>query len=237
LEANFDQENEYYKWALLHPTIGEHGRRYLQTRGITEETIKYWEIGYCPIGHKQYRKLKGRITFPVRDQKGSIITISGRKVFDTLPGGKYDMYPFPARRTLFGLWQNRNDIRKLNRAAVTEGQLDVITAWQHGFRIATSTFGAHGTLWHMGILARYAKTLDILYDGDKAGWEGVEGIKKLSTLGDLNIRFRNNLFPKGEDLDSWIKKNSAEKLFELLDKSQVESLSERLKKMRGSINR
>lgn len=232
MEADFNQENEYYKWALLHPTIGEPGRRYLKTRGISDETIKYWEIGYCPIGHKKYRKLKGRITFPVRCQKGSIITISGRKVFDTLPGGKYDMYPFPARRILFGLWQNRNDIRHFNRAVVTEGQLDVITAWQSGFKIATSTFGAHGTLWHMGILARYAKIIDILYDGDKAGWEGIKGIQNLSTLGDLDVRFKTNIFPKGEDLDSWIKKHSAEELINLLDKNKIMSLSEKLENIK-----
>lgn len=236
MEANFDQENEYYKKALLHPDIGAAGRRYLSMRGINEETVKYWEIGYCPIGHPVYKKLKGRITFPVRDQSGAIVTISGRKAFDSLPGGKYDMYPFAARRTLFGLWQNRNDIRALNRAVVTEGQLDVITAWQSGFKIATSTFGAHGTLWHMGILARYAKRIDILYDGDKAGWEGVEGIKKLSTLGDLDVRFQNNIFSNKDDLDSWIKKNSAEELFALLDKSKILSLSEKLKRMRGNTN-
>ena len=234
-ESDFEKENEYYKKALLHPTIGEPGRRYLKLRGIAEETIKFWEIGYCPIGHKRYKKLKGRITFPVKNQNGIIVTITGRKVFDTLPGPKYDMYPFPARKILFGLWQNKENIREQGRAIVTEGQLDVITAWQKGLKIVTSTFGAHGTLWHLGLLARYAKRLDILYDNDNAGFEGVKGIKKLSTLGDLDIRFQNNIFPKGEDLDSWIKNHSLEELFTLLDQGKMLSLKEKLKRLESRI--
>lgn len=232
MEQDFIKENEYYKKALKHPTIGEPGRRYLESRGINEETIKVWEIGYCPIGHPEYKKLKGRVTFPVRDQQGKIVTISGRSVFKTLPGPKYDMYPFSARKILFGLWQNRNNIRELNRAVITEGQLDVITAWQNGFKIATSSFGAHGSLDHLAALSRYAKLIDILYDGDAAGLKGIEGIKQIQTLGDLELRFKTNIFPQGDDLDSWIQKNSAEKLFELLDKSEIDSLKSKLMRMK-----
>ncbi|AEO93677.1 DNA primase [Bacillus phage G] len=230
MENNFDLENEYYKWALKHPIIGEPGRRYLQSRGINEETIEYWSIGYAPIGHKKYTKLRGRITFPVFDNNGKIVTISGRSVFDTLKP-KYDMYPFSARKILFGLWQNRHDIRDHNRAIITEGQIDVITSWQNGLKIVTSTFGAHGTLWHLGSLARYAKRLDILYDNDSAGKEGEEGIKNLPTLGDLDVKFNGTIFPKGTDLDNWIQKHSPEELFTLLDQNKMLSLREKLRRM------
>lgn len=230
------KENEYYKKALKHPTIGEPGRRYLESRGINQETIDYWEIGYCPIGHKSYKKLKGRITFPVYDFTGKIVTISGRSVFSSLPGPKYDMYPFSARKTSFGLWQNRNDIRETNRAIITEGQIDVITSWQNGLRIVTSTFGAHGTLWHVGNLARYAKRVDVLYDNDKAGHEGTEGIKNLSTLGDLEVKYHPTLFPRGEDLDSWIQKNEPEKLLSMLEQNKMLSLREKLQRMGNKIN-
>lgn len=231
MNQDFNKENEYYRRALKHPTIGEPGRKYLESRGISEETIEAWEIGYCPVGHPEYKKLKGRVTFPVRCQQGKIVTISGRTIFKGLSGPKYDMYPFSARKILFGLWQNRNDIRKLNRAIVTEGQLDVITAWQNGFRIATSSFGAHGSLDHLANLSRYAKLIDILYDGDAAGLKGVEMIKNIQTLGDLEVRFKTNIFPRGEDLDSWIQKNSADKLYELLDKSEIDSLKLKLQRM------
>ena len=230
---NYVEENEYYKNALFHEVIGEPARIYLQKRGINEETIRYWEIGYCPIGHKKYSKLKGRITFPVYDQSGAIVTISGRKIFDTLNGPKYDMYPFSARKVLFGLWQNKEEIRNLNRAAITEGQIDVITAWQKGFKVATSSFGAHGSLDHIAVLSRYAKRIDVLFDADDAGTKGVKAIQALSTLGDLDVRF-NNPLPRGEDLDSWIKNKEAEQLFNLLDREKEDALKRKILKMEGT---
>lgn len=227
---SYEKENDFYKRALQHPTIGAPARKYLEQRGINEETIKFWEIGWCPVGHKEYYKLKGRVTFPVRNQNGKIITISGRKVFETLDGPKYDMYPFSARKNLFGIWQNKNEIREENRAIITEGQMDVITSWQKGLKIVTSTFGAHGSLWHLGIIARYANRINILYDTDTAGNEGIEGIKKLSTLGDLQVNYKNP-FSKNEDLDSWLQKNDKDKLFNLLEDDQILSLRQKLKRI------
>jgi DNA primase len=137
------------------------------------------------------------------------------------------MYPFAARKTLFGLWQNKENIRTSDRAIITEGQLDVISAWQNGLNIVTSSFGAHGSLDHLVILSRYAKRIDVLYDDDAAGYKGVQGIKSLSTTGDLDIRFKNP-FKNGEDLDSWIKKNNSEKLINILDMDDIDLLKRKL---------
>lgn len=239
---NFEAENDYYRKCLKHPTIGQIGRNYLESRGINEETIEKWEIGWSPYNctptcyksekTKFWKKHYGRITFPIRDQSGKMLSISGRLVLKLNGVPKYDHYPFPARRILFGLYQNKEDIRKMNRAVVTEGQIDVITAWQAGFRIATSSFGAHGGLDHMALLSRYAQTVDILYDADKAGIEGEEAIKKLSTLSDLDVRFQKP-FGKGQDLDSWITNHSADELWNLLDKTEVDVLKEKLLKLKG----
>lgn len=238
----YKTELEEYMDILFNKPEGKPGRWYLKRRGIEPETAKYWKMGYCPInylpsiykGQMTKSKLHGRIIFPVYDTKGKIITISGRSVFETLTP-KYDMYPFPSRKISFGLWQNKEEIRKSNRAIITEGQLDVITAWQHGVKFVTSTFGAHGSLWHLSNTARYAKRVDILYDNDFAGNEGMEGLKNLSTLGDLDIKFQKGIFKKGEDLDNWIKEHSAEELITLLDQNKMLSLREKLRRMGSSI--
>jgi DNA primase len=227
---SYHEEKNYYKKALLHETIGAPARNYLKKRGINKSAVDFWEIGYCPVGNQKYKKLQGRITFPVYDQSGKITTISGRKIFDNMNGPKYDMYPFPARKILFGLWQNKENIRDLNRAIITEGQLDVISAWQQGLKIATSSFGAHGSLDHLANISRYAKRVDVLYDADEAGIKGINGIKSLSTLGDLEIIFKNP-FSNGEDLDSWINKNSADKLFNYLDRTDLDILKRKINNM------
>lgn len=238
---HFPDESREYQHILFKTEAGLPGRAYLKQRGITEETARHWEMGYCPYGHnaKVYRDMKkiqkkmyGRITFPIRDQNGKMISISGRLVLQLKEVPKYDHYPFPARRILFGLWQNKDDIRELERAVVTEGQLDVITAWQNNFRIVTSSFGAHGSLDHLALLSRYSSIIDILYDADKAGEKGIEGIKKLTSLGDLDVRFQRP-FPRGEDLDSWLRKHSVDELWKALEKNEADNLKLKLMRMKS----
>lgn len=238
---HFPEESLEYQRILFNSEAGLPGRAYLKQRGITAETARHWEMGYCPYGHtakvykdmnKNPKKMYGRITFPIRDQHGKMISISGRLVLQLKEVPKYDHYPFAARRILFGLWQNKEDIRKLERAVVTEGQLDVITAWQSNFRIVTSSFGAHGSLDHLALLSRYSNIVDILYDADAAGEKGIEGIKKLTTLGDLDVRFQRP-FPRGEDLDSWLRKNSVDDLWKALEKDETDNLKLKLMRMKS----
>jgi DNA primase len=241
---DLEQENLYYRKALRHPEHGQVGRAYLAKRGINFETIDKWEIGWSPYGciptnfsdwkedYKPWPKLWGRITFPIRDQNGKMISISGRLVLDLKDRPKYDHYPFNARKILFGLWQNREDIRLNDRIIITEGQIDVITSWQEGLRIVASSFGAHCSLDHFAIASRFASTVDILYDEDAAGKNGTDAIQEFPTWGDLKVNLRRGIFPKGDDLDSWIKKHSVEELFILINKNKNDELKQKLAQMR-----
>ncbi|MFW6008202.1 MAG: toprim domain-containing protein [archaeon] len=244
MKHNFEIENKYYQKALQHLTIGQVGRNYLKKRGIKEETIEKWEIGWSPYkcippnykdwndSDKPWPKMWGGITFPIRDENGKIVSISRRLVLQ-LDKPKYDHYPFQARKIIFGLYQNKKDIQKLGRVLITEGQMDVIMAWQEGLKIVGSTFGAHCSLDHFAVLSRYASTIDILYDGDAAGYKGTKAIKDFPTWGDLIVNLRTGIFKKGEDLDNWIQKNSVEKMFELLNDGKINSLKDRINQLKG----
>lgn len=230
MRPDLEQENLYYRKALQHPTIGLIGRQYLESRGITEETIKKWEIGWSPIGCvpsnfdksdevQPWRKMWGRITFPIREQSGRMVSISGRQVIKVGNAPKYDHYSFNARRILFGLYQNKEEILKDGRIIITEGQIDVISSWQNGLKIVASSFGAHCSLDHFAIISRYASVIDVLYDEDKAGWTGTQAIEDFPTWGDLIVNLRTGIFPQKEDLDSWIKKHSKEELYKLIEEN------------------
>lgn len=237
----FDQEANEYFYILLKTEAGAPGRAYLKQRGITEETIKYWKLGYCPVGYipKCYKdlvidnnyfwqKMHGRLTIPIFDQNGVMVSISGRQVIKINDRPKYDHYSFNARRILFGLYQNKEDIQQEDRAFITEGQIDVISSWQQGLRIVTSSFGAHCSLDHFAILSRYASVVDVLYDEDKAGWTGTKSIEEFSTWGDLIVNLRTGIFPPKEDLDSWIKNHSKEELFKLINENDKILLKRKL---------
>jgi DNA primase len=238
MRPDLQQENEYYQQCLLDPILGKAAREYLFQRGIGMEAIKKWEIGWSPVGctppnfdvkeeYKVWKKMWGGITFPIKDQNGVYISISRRKVIDC-GGPKYDHYPFPARRILFGLYQNKQDIQLKDRVIITEGQLDVISSWQKGLRIVTSSFGAHCSLDHFAVAARYATKIDILYDQDNAGKIGTDAVLDFTTWGDLDVSLKKNIFPQGEDLDTWIRNHSAEELFTLIDKDKTDYLKKKL---------
>lgn len=240
---NFEIENEYYRKALYDHKTGKVAREYLKKRCINEETIEKWKLGWSPyecvpsiyndwVGdYKPWSKLWGRITIPIYDQNGKVVSISGRLVLK-IDKPKYDHYSFPSRKVLFGLFQNKEEIQKNDRAIITEGQMDVISSWQKGLRIVTSSFGAHCSLDHLAILSRYATRIDVLYDNDFAGNKGLNDIKKFTTHGDLIINLKQGIFPYGDDLDSWINKNSIDRLFNLLDSSKTDNLKNKLKKIK-----
>ena len=223
---NFTQELEEYIDILLNKEEGQPGRDYLKFRNIDINTAIYWKMGYCPINYiaTTYRdsninwgeKMWGRITFPIFDVSGSLESISGRLAIN-LDKPKYDMHKFIKNRVLFGLYQNKNNIREQNRIIITEGQLDVISAWQNGVTNVVSSFGAHCSLYHLGLAARYCSDIYILYDEDMAGLVGAESINDFSTHGDLNVIIKTGIFPKGEDLDSFIRKHSKTELDNLMN--------------------
>lgn len=239
MRPDLEYENNYYKAILKHPVHGEIGRKYLESRGIEQRTIDKWEIGFSPYGctppcfdkddpFKPYEKLWGRITFPIRDQNGKLVSISGRLVLQIKGKPKYDHYSFPSRKILFGINLNKENIRKKNKCIITEGQMDVISSWQRGLDIVTSSFGAHCSLDHFAILSRYTDNIYILYDEDGAGKRGTQAVIDFPTWGDLNVNLLNGFFPAGEDLDSWIQKNNVEKLMEKLNRNHLNDLKNKL---------
>lgn len=99
--------SEYYSWILHEHKVGKQALSYLKKRGITNEAIKMFEIGYSPAswrsvsdflmkkkGYKEadledvgliirspkgyYDRFRGRIMFPLKDHKGKVVGFSGR---------------------------------------------------------------------------------------------------------------------------------------------------------------
>lgn len=231
IRPDLQEELDYYIDILYNSEEGKEARKYLKSRSIKKSTAEFWELGYCPIGcippnynkddeYKPYEKMWGRLIIPIKNQNGDLISLSGRllKKVEGIP--KYDHYSFPSRQTLFGLYQNRNDIRKLNQVNITEGQFDVISAWQCGITNICSSFGAHFSEDHLAILSRYTNEANIIYDEDFAGNKGTNNIKKLSSLGDMYIYKVTNLFNEGEDLDEWSKKHTKEEFYDKIENNR-----------------
>ena len=238
---DYKKELEEYNYILFKTEQGRQARNYLQNiRGILPATAKYWNLGFSPLNFtpecyknepaKFWHKLNGRIIIPIYDANGKLVSLSGRSIYSSLKP-KYDHYPFQARKTLFGLYQNKNIIRNENFLIITEGQLDVISAWQKDVHTVVSSFGAHAGIDHLAIASRYTNNIYILYDNDQAGKSGLDMIEEIKNKTDLNISLCQGIFPKGEDLDSWIKKRSKEELYQLIKNPMLASLNNFMNKL------
>ena len=247
----YEEEMNEYINILLNKPEGKPGRDYLNSRGITKDTAIFWKLGYCPVGYKPrcysneqfpfWLKMHGGLTIPIFDANGNLVSISRRRVIEIKnrqKNPKYDHYVFGARSTLFGLYQNKSRIFLDNKGIITEGQLDVISAWQKGIKTVVSSFGAHAGKAHLINLSRYTENIFIVYDNDDAGQKGINGALKAARELKIKIKIKKP-FAEGVDLDQWVKCHTKDEFYNILeyDKNKfIENKIEKLAQERGILN-
>lgn len=182
----------YFQTILLkHPT-GQSALEYLHKRGLTDETIKKFQLGYAParkalaqtlakrgIDDKTLTKAGNpdrffnRIIFPLYDPLGNVIAFTGRAFPDDNKGPKYYNTPettlFHKGRTIYGLHLAKNAIRETKSVVFVEGQMDVIASHQAGVQNVVASSGTALTIDHLRIMHRYAPKFILALDNDEAG--------------------------------------------------------------------
>lgn len=187
----------YAKILTDHPQ-GKAAREYLLVRGLTEETIQTFRLGYAPasvrglpsvlekfLTNREYtfaeRKLAGsperfshRIIFPLWDTLGNVVGFTGRAL-DPADQPKYLNTPetpiFKKSRLLYPLHVARDAIKETQRVVIVEGQMDVLLSHQLGTKEVVATSGTALTRDHLEILGRYTPKLIFAFDNDAAGIE------------------------------------------------------------------
>ncbi len=144
---------------------------------IIEEAglIKKGEYGY-------YDRFRNRIMFPFMDTTGRIIGFSGRIIDSTSKEAKYINSPenplFNKSEIFYGLYQAKDQIRKLKRVIVVEGQMDVIMAHQSGIAYVVASSGTafstqdiskDGSVSHLSVIKRMTDSIYFAFDNDSAG--------------------------------------------------------------------
>ena len=118
-----------------------------------------------------YDTFRGRLMFPIKDPRGRCIGFGARSL---KPGDKPKYLNSPETayyrksRTLYGLHEGLDEIRKKSRIIFVEGYLDVIRLHENGFTETVAPCGTALTAEHLKIVRRYAKTAILLFDGDSA---------------------------------------------------------------------
>ncbi len=183
-----------------------------------------------------YDRFRGRVMFPIRDTRGRIIGFGGRLTGTDGDGPKYLNSPetplFHKGRELYGLYEARRALRKLEALIVVEGYMDVVALAQAGIANAVATLGTSATPEHFQKLFRYAGEVVCCFDGDNAGrqaaWRALESA--LPHLGEgRQLKFM--FLPDGEDPDSLVRARGKAAFLALADAAEpaIEYLFNRLK--------
>jgi DNA primase len=156
-----------------------------------------------------YDRFRDRVMFPIHDRRGRTIGFGGRVLDDSTP--KYMNSPesavFHKGQELYGLYEARKAVRKLERILVVEGYMDVVALAQFDINYAVGTLGTATTREHLERLYRTVPEVVFCFDGDRAGreaaWRALENVLPVLTDG-REARFL--FLPEGEDPDSLVRK-------------------------------
>ena len=184
---------------------------FLKKRGFSEEDI--FEAGMTTKkqnGHGYFDRFRGRIMFPISDVNGNVVAFTSRVSPEkeaTEKMGKYINSPqtvvYDKSRVLFGLDKSKQEIRQQDYAIVVEGQMDVITAHQNGFKNVIASSGTALTKEQLNLIKRYTKNIALAFDVDKAGELAAERAIKEAQIAEMNIKVIE--VPNGKDPDDCIK--------------------------------
>lgn len=212
-------------WQALGDALGaSHGRDDLLKSGLLTRNDK----------GRTYDRFRGRIMFPIRDTRGRVIGFGGR-VLGADDGPKYLNSPetplFHKGRELYGLYEARRALRRIDTLIVVEGYMDVVALAQAGIANCIATLGTAATTEHFQKLFRSANEVVCCFDGDAAGrqaaWRALESA--LGTLSDgRQLKFM--FLPEGEDPDSLVRKEGKAEFLRRVERSSaaIEYLFSRL---------
>ncbi len=202
-------------------------KTYLQQRGINQQSIEKFGIGYVGssselmnflstnflptpqaeeagvVAQRErggfYARLTERITFPIYSPSGAIVGFGGRTI--TNHPAKYINSPqtklFNKSQLLYGYAKAKEHIYKNKKLIVCEGYLDVIMFHQAGFQEAVATLGTALTEEHLPLLRKGQPKIILAYDGDKAGVAAALKAATMLTIGGFDGSVV--LFPNGAD--------------------------------------
>ncbi len=253
----------FYHYCLKQPS-GEHGLKYLRGRGLAEDTLKRFGLGYANrYGDSLYRYLKGqgyedellkdtglfrfdekegvsdrfwnRVMFPIADARGRVIGFGGRVMGEGKP--KYLNSPESV------IFNKRKHLFALNYARQTrrkniilcEGYMDVITMHQAGFTNACASLGTALTSEQALLLARFTGEVLLLYDSDSAGVQAA--LRAIPILKEAGLEARVVDLSPHKDPDEFIRAEGAEAMearLESADNAFLFELTQEAKNYRRS---
>jgi len=182
-----------------------------------EKALQLGLIGRNNDG-RLFDKLAGRIIFPIFSPNGRVVAFAGRIMGKEAKGAKYINSPesiiYVKGRILYGLSHAKDEIRRLNKAIIVEGYMDLISLYQSGIKNVVAVSGTALTDEQALLLSRYTKNVVLIFDADTAGINASMRSIEILLRKDFDIKIAS--LPKGEDPDSYVQKFGKDEFEEIV---------------------
>ena len=195
--------------ALTKEALGKgYKLEFLESTGLT-----------IPREDRPFDRFKGRVMFPIESMSGRVLGFGGRILTNDKKAAKYLNSPesdiYHKSKVLYGIFQAKQSIAKLNNCYLVEGYTDVIQFNQSGIENVVASSGTALTPDQIRLINRLTRNITVLFDGDAAGLRAaIRGIDLILEEG-MNVRVC--AFPDGEDPDSFARKTSHDELVAYLE--------------------
>ncbi len=236
-----------YFYAQLKSEKGKTAYTYLTQRGLSEETITAFGLGYSNVYSDdlyKYLKLQGysdellqnaglisisekngvydkfwnRVMFPIMDVNNRVIGFGGRVMGKGEP--KYLNSPETE------VFDKSRNLYGLNRARTSrknyfllcEGYMDVIALHQAGFTNAIASLGTAFTSGHASLIKRYVNEVYLTFDSDEAGTKAA--LRAIPILKEAGIVAKIIRMEPYKDPDEFIKNLGAEAFEERINQAR-----------------
>ncbi len=249
---DINKEAAKYFYRILKSEKGKIGYEYLINRGLSEETITKFGLGFSTNysndlyqymkskGYEDfvlkesglfnyaekavYDKFSGRVMFPIMDVNNRVIGFGGRVMGDGQP--KYLNSPetilFDKSRNLYGMNIARTS-RKSN-ILICEGYMDVISLHQAGFTNAVASLGTAYTPRQAALIKKYTNDVYLTYDSDGAGIKAA--LRAIPICKDAGLSAKIINMKPYKDPDEFIKALGADEYTKRIDEARNSFLFE-----------
>ena len=172
-------------------------------------------------GSGHYDRFRDRVIFPIANLSDRTIAFGARALQpDQEP--KYLNSPetpiYHKGRVLYGLSITRDAIRRQDAALVVEGYMDLISLAQAGIQHVVATSGTALTEDHGRLLARFARQVVLLFDGDAAG--DAAAMRACEALLGTGLDARVVSLPSEHDPDTFVQEHGSDALLKRAENAQ-----------------
>lgn len=237
----YDISNKFFV-NNIHTKGASEALNYLSSRNISNETIKFFEIGlasmlnplskfllannfsnstltdYGLLSENGFDIFNNRIMIPIHNPNGQVIAWTGR-IYNNNDSNKYlnskETSIFKKGATLFNYHRAISYIKKSDSIIIVEGNMDVVRLVNHNINNCVALMGTSLTNEHISLIKRLTNNIILCLDADKAGIMATKTISEQLDSKGFNVKIA--ILEKDSDPDEYILKYGHESFLNIIN--------------------